>query len=349
MQMNKSVLNVLVLSIGIAALAAAGCGKDKKDESKDKATAGETKAGGDAPGAARAQAGGSAASAFALFPKDSNMVAGINVSALRGTPLWNKFAPLIQQQAGSELKEFTAACGIDPFNAIDSVVVGGNSEDDKNMVIAIKGNLEKGKVIECAKKIAAKDGTDLKIEEDGQIVGFVEGGEQMYVAWLDDGTIVTGPGAEGNKDWLEGVLSGGASVTGNKAFMDLVNNTDSNSSVWFAIIPPAGDNPFNAMGAGGPKPDSMYASINLGKGLKIDAGLRFAKPDDAKMLADQANQMMGPMKSDPTFGKYLAKTAISTSGNDVVVKVDLNQAEFDELLKMLEQQLPMLMMMAGGM
>jgi hypothetical protein len=274
------------------------------------------------------------------------MVAGININAARGTPLWTKFAPLIQAQAGSELKEFTAACGIDPFTALDSIVVGGNTEDDDNIVVAIKGNLDKGKVIECGKKMAAKEGKDLKVEEDGQIVGFNDGGDTMYVAWLDDGTIVTGGGAENNKDWLKGVLAGGDSITSNKDFMDLVNNTDSNSTIWFAMVPPAGDSPFAALG--GPSPKAMFCSINLGGGLKVDAGLRFEKADDAKMTSDQANQMMGPMKADPTFGKFLNKTQISTSGNDVIVKVDLNQAEFDELMKMVEQQLPMLMMMAGG-
>ncbi len=345
--MKKSVFNAVVLSLGIAALAVVGCGKDKKKEGGDetKAAAGAP-SGKEAPGAARAKAAGGAKSAFALFPKESNMIAGINVSALRGTALWNKFAPMLQQQAGNDLKEFTATCGIDPLNAIDSIIVGGNVKDDKNMVIAVKGNLDKAKILECAKKISAKENTNLKIEEDGQIVGFIEGDESMYLAWLDDGTIVTGPGAEGNKEWLKGVLSGGASVADNKDFMDLVNNTDSGSSLWFAMVPPADDNPFAAMG--GPAPTAMFASIDLSKGFKLDAGLRFAKADDAKMLADQANQMMGPMKADPTFGKYLNKTSVSTSGNDMIVKVDLSQAEFDELMKMVEQQLPMLMMMAGG-
>lgn len=347
--MKKSVLNAVVLTLCIAALAVVGCGKDKKeggDEAKGAAGAPSVK---DGPGAARAKAtgGGGLKTAFALFPKESNMIAGINISALRGTALWSKFTPMLQEQAGDDFKEFTATCGIDPLNAIDTIIVGGNVKDDKNMVIVVKGNLDKAKVLECAKKISAKENSDLKIEEDGQIVGFIEGDDSMYVAWLDDGTIVTGPGAEGNKDWLKGVLSGGASVADNKELMDLVNNTDSGSSLWFAMIPPADDNPFAAMG--GPAPMAMFGSIELGKGLKLDAGLRYAKADDAKMLADQANQMMGPMKSDPTFGKYLNKTSVSTSGNDMIIKVDLNQAELDELTKMVEQQLPMLMMMAGGM
>jgi len=344
--MKKSVLNAVVLSLGIAALAASGCGKDKKEGAKDdKTTAGAPA--GDKGAARPGKAGGSAQSAFALFPKESNMVAGINVSALRGTALWNKFQPMLQQQAGDELKEFTATCGIDPFQALDAIVIGGNVGDEESMVIAIKGNLDKAKVLDCAKKVAEKEGEKLEIEEDGQIVGFSDGNEKMYVAWLDDGTIVTGPKAENNKDWLKGVLSGGSSITENKDFMALVGSTDSNASLWFAMVPPANDNPFGKMGAG-PAPKAMYASIDLKAGLKVDAGLRYDKADDAKMTADQFNQMMGPMKADPTFGKYIAKTAVSTAANDLIVKVDLNQAEFDELMKMLEQQLPMLMMMAGG-
>ncbi len=347
--MKQRVLNGVVLTVGIAALAFAGCDKDKKDKKGGDTPA--AKGGGEAagPGAARAKGGGSAKSAFNLLPSSSNMVLGINVGALRGTALWKQYAPMIKQQAGEEFKEFTATCGIDPFTAVDSVVIGGDTANEKNMVVAIKGNVPKAKVLECAKKMAEKEGEKIEIKEDGDLVGFSEdGGDTMWVAWLADGTIVTGGGAENNPDWLKGVISGKDSITSNKEFMGLVNSTDSNASVWFAMQPPADDNPFQGMPTGEP-PTALFASVDLKSGLKLDAGMRFKSADGAKALAEQANAAMGGMKSDPNVGKYIEKTKVSTSGNDLIVKIDLNQAEFDELMQQLQQQLPMLMMMMGGM
>jgi hypothetical protein len=58
---------------------------------------------------------------------------------------------------------------------------------------------------------------------------------------------------------------------------------------------------------------------------------------------------MEQAKQDPNMGKFVGKATLSANGNDVIVKLDLNEAELNELLQMLQQQLgPMLMMMMGG-
>jgi hypothetical protein len=116
--MKRNRVQRIVLSVGLAALAAAGCGKDKK--------AGESAAAGGAAGAVAAAAGGGGASAFAVIPKDSMFMVGINVSALRGTKLWDTMEPMVKQQGGQELNDYSTLCGIDPFGALDSVVVGGD-------------------------------------------------------------------------------------------------------------------------------------------------------------------------------------------------------------------------------
>jgi hypothetical protein len=161
--------------------------------------------------------------------------------------------------------------------------------------------------------------------------------------------VVTGPKAENNKDWLNERLTSSDGLDKNAEIMDLLKNVDTGATLWMAMKPAAGaDSPLSGF-PGGAKPTAVFASIQLTSGLKVDAGLRFASADEAKQTADMGAQVMEQAKADPTMGKFIAKSSMKANGNDVIVKVDLNEAELDELLKMVQQQLgPMMMMMMGG-
>jgi hypothetical protein len=343
--MATRVLKVLILTLAISALAVA-CGKDKKPEGGGGTTA--TGGGGGGEGASRAGGGSGAGGGLTVFPASSTLVGGINVASITQNKLFKQFWPMIEAQAGSELSEFKAACGIDILTAFNSVSFGGNMGDNESIAVAVNTNLGKDKILACAKTMAEKQGETIEIQDEGKLVGIKDGDDTdvQWIGWQDDKTIVTGAKAENDKAWLEARLAGQESVTGNKAIMDLVGKTNTGASVWVALIPPAEGSPFAGMP--GEQPTAVYASIDFAKGLKIDAGLRYATADGAKAMADQANGMMGGMKADPNLGKFLAKTSVTAAGNDLVVKMDLNEQELDELAQMVQQQLPMLMMMMGG-
>jgi hypothetical protein len=332
--MKRTFGKAAALSAAVAIIAFAGCGKDKKKT-------GEV-------GQAGSEAGGvaGASSAFAVLPANSNFVFGLSFTSLRGSQLWKQFMPMIKQQAGAELQEMTTACGFDPFLAVDSLTVGGNIVERSSMIYVVKGKLPKAKVTECMKALAQKDNKELKVEEDGEIVGFTSEAETFYAAWPSDSSLVIS-GAN-DKEKLKAALAGKESAAGNKPFMELVKKTDQSATMWFALLPPADNNPLAGMPGGGAAPSAAHASVNLASGLSVDAGARYASAEEAKKTAEQVNQMVGPMKDDPNVGKYLSKLAVTDSGNNVAVKLSLDQAEFDELIKMLQQQLPMLMMMMGG-
>lgn len=343
--MNKRVLNGLVLGLAVSALALGGCGKDKK---KDDGAGGETAGGGgDKGGAARPGGGGAASGVYAVMPADSDMVVGINLGGLKGTPLWDKVWPMIEQEAGSELADFKATCGVDPADAVKSITVGGKQADEDHLVIVAKLGVGKDKVKECLQAYAKKEGEDVEIIEDGQIFG-IKGadGKSMWAAWLDDTTLMTSPGAEDNRAFIEERLKGGGSAKDNATFMAVAGQADSSSTLWMAMnMPPEAGAAMGGMAA----PKQMWLSLSLTKGMKLNLGVRFEKAADAKSMADMANAQMGPMAADPMVGKFIKKTKIAANGNDIMIDIDLNEQEFTELWAMVEQQLPMLMMMMGGM
>jgi hypothetical protein len=324
------VLSAVVLSLAVAL---AGCNKDKKEDGKGGAAAG---------GAGKA----GVQQILTMFPADSNLVVGINLAGLRGTKLWTQMWPTIEQQGGEELAEFKATCNIDVGTAVNTITVGGNVDKKDNMLIAVTTTVPRDQVLKCVPAMAQKKGKTVEVKEDGKFVSIKEGETTKSFAWADGSTVVFSAGDADDRPYLEERLAGKDSVTGNQEFMKLVNATDSTATLWIAFVPPEGGS--NPMMGGGAQPKAVYASIKLGEGMKMNAGMRYATPEEATKTAEEANKMMEPAKGDATFGKYVNKTKIAAAGNEVTINVDLNQQEFDELVALIQQQLPMLMMMLGG-
>jgi len=326
-------VGTVVLAVAIPMMAL-GCGK-KKEGGEGGAAALVTGAG-----------GGGGKSALAVFPKDSNLVAGVNLGSVRSSKLFSSLWPTIEGKVAGELGKFKDACGIDPMTALQSISFGGNVQNE-GWLIAVKGAVGKDKVTSCVEAMAKKEGKEIKIEQAGNFVGFKEIDEDktQWIGWLDDSTIVTGPGAADNKAWLAERMSGKESAIDNADLKPLLGKVDQNGAFWLAMIPPA-DKPMALPGGASPK--GVYVSVGLSAGLKLDVGLGFATPEEAKQSADQTNAMLGMAKADPTMGKFIAKAQIAAAGNDMTVKLDLNEPELDELVNQVKQQLPMLMMMMGG-
>lgn len=366
------VLRTVVATVAIASLSLA-CG-GKKDSGK--AGGGEAKGGGGAAagggggkaagggggaaagggggaaaggGGAAAGGGGGATTAWGVFPKDTDVVVGINGDKLRESKLWQQFSPMIAEKAKEELGDLKDSCGIDALTAINAVVIGANTKDSENAVIVVKTNgLKRADLNKCAQTMATKKSETLEITDDGKLGAYKDKeGKTMWVGWLDDTSAVISPKAEDNKDYMTDRLAGKDSLSDNKDIMDLLNNVDTKATLWFAIKSEMlSQSPAAAMGM---KPTAVFGSLLLTAGLKLDMGVRFGTADEAKAAADQANQAMEAGKADPNMGKFISKVSIAANGADLIVKLDLNEQEFNELLQMVMTQLgPMLQMMMGG-
>ena len=332
------------------ALASFGCKKDGEggekggDESAEKGgdKGGEAKDGDKKSGSAKASKGAAPSkTSFAVFSKDYDFVVGLNANSLRSSGLWKKFGPMIEGQLNSEkdYKSFKDTCGFDPVAKIESVIIAGNSakqgaKPDVSMVI--KG-FNKGEAKACAEKMAKKEGEELKIEEDGKLMKVSGKGDTMWLAWLDDGTVFTGSGAEGDggKAWVEARIKGQDGMDKNADMNSLLGQVDSNGTVWFAAQPAD----TSAMAMMGAPPKAMFGTVLLTSGLKADIGLRYEKADDATKMVEQSKQMMGALGSDPTAKMIADKTKLSVNGNDAIIKMDLSEEELGKVLGMAQQMM----------
>lgn len=335
---TRQVLLTLLASLAIASF---GC-KKEEGEGKDKAAEGK----GGEEGAAKegkegdkgaAKGGAPSKTSFAVFPKDSEFVLGLNADSLRGSGLYKKFGPMLEAQLSqeNEYQSFKDTCGFDPIQKVKSVIIGGTMEGDDGVVV-VKG-FDKSEAKDCAEKVAKKEGEDLKIEVDGKVMKVDNKGEVMWLGWLDDSTMLTGAGAEGDdgKAWVESRLSGKGGLDGNEDMMGLLGQVDSGGTVWFIAKP----KDTSKMAMMGPSPEAMFGTVLLGTGLKADMGMRYSSADDAKKFVEQTQQMMGAMSQDPTSKMIADKTKMEAKGNDAIVKLDLNEDELNKVIGMVQQMM----------
>jgi hypothetical protein len=340
----------LVPALVAGSLAFAGCKKEdsgdttaKKDESAE-----GTKDQAEAPAAGGSQQGAKPAkAAFAVFPKDSEVVFGLSVSQIRSSDLWKKYKDQLLSD-DEDLKEVQENCGFDPVTKVDSVIAGGNTADDDAMVVVVKG-ISRDEAKSCGQAMADKKGEEFKVEDEGNLSHYTYKGESIWVAWLDDTTLLTGPKGKDDKAWVQERAAGKDGLDTNAEFMKLLDeNVDSSASVWFGMIPGATSPMGASMGMGGAKPKAIFGSVLATAGIKLDAGVRFASADDAKKMADQATQMMGMVKQNPQFGKYADKIAFKTNDKDLIVQANFSDKDLGEIATLLKGSLGAMMPGLGG-
>ena len=333
--MKRTLTTTIAIGTAALALALAGCEKKKEEGTGGEAAGGSAESGGSAsaPGAKASPAAVAAtmgAKGFAVFPADSGMLVGINFQSVRKSGLWSKYKGMVEKQIAGEMAEFKEACGIDPLTQLESAIVAANPSTD-SAVVVVKG-INRSALTECGKKLAEADGKKIEVTDEGNLSNYKVDGESIWVAWIDDKTMVMAP--EKDKDYLAARVAGTDGLADGSKLMAMLKSVDTGASVYIV-----GD--VAAMGPGAaamPGAEGMFASIKLTDGLAVDAGLRFGSAEGAKGMTDMANQQMKAMKGSlpPPFQKLIDKASIKTVDKDMVVQISLSGSELEEVGKAAE-------------
>ncbi len=349
---SKRALTTILAVTAMASVAFMGCKKDEKNKDGAKgAAAGKNAAGkkGEAKGTAGTKKllGGARAAApvtsgvFAMLPKDSNVVFGINGAKVRSSALFKQALPMIMAKAGPDLKKVTD-CGIDPIAGLGSVVFGMNQESKKG-ILRIQGFTQK-QIVACAeKRKAAGDKIEPTVAGDTLTIKKTDGGKDVVLKWVGKDVMIGGP--DSDKAAVELAASGKDGLDKNATMMALLKNVDTNAAIFFTVIP---EKSKATLPMGGGTMNGVFGSISFDGGLKINVGVRTASADEAKGLVTKANGMMGPLKNSP-YGPYLGKIVLKSNNADVVVQLALTMKELEELITKLKSDPMIGKMIMGGM
>lgn len=347
---SKRALMSAVAMLAIASFAATGCKKDKKDKAeknKNTPAAAKGKAADEAkPGAARAKMAATPtaktpanAKAFAMYPKDANIVIGVTGDKLRASALLKQYLPKLTARAGKGLAKMKE-CGVDVVGGLKTAGAGINQKSEKG-VFALSG-FTKAQFDACAKKAQA-EGKKISVTHDGDFTTLKdEKGEEMLVKWTGANSFLGGPKGT-TKAQLDAAAAGKGGLDSNAEMMALLGNVDPSAAIYFAMqVPP--DKANTPMG----KLKGAFASINLDGGIKLDAGAQMSSADEATKAVTQANGQMGNLKNGP-FGKFLNKLVLKSNGPNVIVQLSLTDAEVKELIKMVMSNPMFQMLLQRGM
>ena len=350
---SKRALTTFIAATAIASVAFMGCKKDDKKKEGAKGTAAGAKVSKDkkataakpgdkaAPkalmGAARPAAAEGAGS-FAMLPKDSDVVFGLNGAKLRSSDLFKQALPMIMAKAGPDLKKMTD-CGLDPVKGLGSIVAGMNQGNDKG-ILRIQGFTQKQFVACAEKRKAAGDKFTHTVAGDTLTVAKADG-EKVVFKWIGNDIFIGGPKAD--KAAVDAAAAGTNGVDKNDAMMALLKNVDTKAAIFFAVIPDKAKAAALPMGG---NMNGVFGSISFDGGLKIDLGLRTGSADEAKAMVTKANGFMGMIKQSP-YAPYASKLVLKSNNADVVVQLALTLKELNELLVKLKSD-PMIGKMIMG-
>ncbi|HTE54650.1 MAG TPA: hypothetical protein VK698_27540 [Kofleriaceae bacterium] len=323
--MKRTITTTLVGAAAMVALAAAGAGCKKEE------TAGQAGTGG-------AQAALPAKTGFAVFPATSSFIGGVNFASLRSSALFTLYKPQIDAaMASSEMAEFKAACGFDPLTQIQSLVFGGDVQG-KEVVLVAKG-VGRAQIKTCGEKLSATKGKKFVSTDEGNLTKYDVDNETVWAAWLDENTVVFSP--EKDKDFVAKRATGDAGLAEGAEVMGLLKNVDTSATLYIVAGSAAlAQSPATAMVPG---VKGFFASVKLGEGLDVDAGIRFDTPDNAKKMTDMAQQQIAALKGQQVPAqmagiiKIAERAEIKQNANDMLIQLKISNQELKELGAVVQQ------------
>ena len=292
--------------------------------------------------------GGAAKEDLALVPQDAEMVVGINLAKMRGTPMWKKFMDLAltQEKAKKDYEDFNKSCvDVGAAEGPETIFVAlpqatGPSKDGA-VLIHLKTAFDDAKMAKCADYIAGKSGEKTQTSDyNGKKIYNGGGAEKGGVTLLDGKTLALGSGA-----WLHKVidLAAGkeqASAQKNEALAALVKRAKTSDAIWgVGLVPQAARDmlKMNPMMAPMTSLKAVIGSMDFASGLTVDVNMDTGSDADAKAMNELTTKQLLEAKKSPQVmmlgvASMLEPIKTDAKGPTFHVAVAYNQQQVDDMI-----------------
>lgn len=257
-------------------------------------------------------------------PPTSQVVAGINVDAVRGTPLWNRAMALADSDADFQrsLNTLKTDGGFDPLTAIDTIViaVGGVSARAAENSVAI---IEVDYPAEGLTKVLTDDG--YTASADAGVTWFQKGEEA--VAYLAPNIV-----AFGRTAMVQGAIASANGQEGGPTgtVAQQIAAVDTSGAIWMAAQLPAG-----SQGA-----QAARLALNLSSGAQATVNVVMESAEAAGTAVTEFNTQIAAVSGSPEV-EALGLTPVVTglqaaaSGSDVSVTLSIDAETWATLVQRL--------------
>ena len=170
---------------------------------------------------------------LAFLPKESDVVVGLDMTALRSSPAWHEqIEPELAQS--SQVEKNRQICGFDPWAPITHVTLGVRKADAGSEFLLTVAGGDAQQEIGCVLK---QLGTEYTSHPDGDVTLISKASENSTIALSAVGRSHTiafsTPGIDANR--MHAQLSVGAPLRGSPAFMSIYESLEHGASLWFVI------------------------------------------------------------------------------------------------------------------
>lgn len=283
-------------------------------------------------------------------PADAEFAVTVNVRQLLDSGLVKKHALGLMKQfleSNPEAQKMLKPLGFDPLSDVTSLTFAGPGGKDKNKgLVIVRGKFNVEKIRARAAEAAKQDEKRLKEVKEGDYTLYETTIEQqgenqkMYVALVDETTLVGGPG----KDYVVAALDKKAGKSKGEAKPELralLEKADASQSVTFVATGTAMKK--GAMSGEGEKVDSIVGGFTVADDFKLDVTVASKDEEAAKKISKNLKEMLDQFKGfasmftadKPQLSplvEALAGTKIDAKGTNVTVRAEISTDTIEKVL-----------------
>ena len=275
-------------------------------------------------------------------PKDVGGVLVVNVEQLTKSALFQDLFKMVTAapQAQASLNEFKTKLGADPLTAVKTFTIGFPPDLQGPGLALLQITADIGKIEKAATESGLNGGKEtyqgatlLKSAGDsgGGAMGLTAG--QLFLGKLEQ-----------VKAALDAAKGKGASVEKNAPLAKLIGGAPTGNDVWFAAVVD-GKKATGEMAHA----KTIRGGLDLEKGVDLQLVVTMDAKAEADKLAAETKASLEQAKSQPQakmmgLDAIASKISINAKGNDLEIKVPLDEADVNKL----KATIGMMMMMAGA-
>lgn len=287
-----------------------------------------------APRLAGAETSRAWAAAKDNLPANTAIVMNVNIAALAKSQVVSQMLPMLlgaDQDAKKTFDMFKSECKLDPFSAMQSVLVGTDAAQEHGVAYIALAGIDRPKLTACMTSIAkAMTKQPVAIKSDGNISEITVDKGKVYVGWIGNDVVVV-PLKDSDKASLASWMGGKGGFARSTAAKP-VGKVNTGAAIWGATTV-SKQLPDATMKAG-------YGSITYANGnLSADVHAQLENAKQASAVATQASSQIAQFKGDASIPQGITdaiKTVkVTSAADEVMVKASIAEKDLAQLLMLL--------------
>lgn len=279
-----------------------------------------------------------------FVPDNNAIVVHVNLEQVRSTPMYEMIWGMAETRTDfqSVMGELETTVGFNPSTDLSSLLIAVDGENEQDVIMLVEGNFEAARIstfLAGRAEVSAVDyqGQTMYYTEEGNINLNTNTTEPAYFSFLNNQIVAAGTQASVQRA-INLHRGEGDSITSLNALRRMIQGVDKGGSFWFAgVLPAAMQGDIATSPMAGMNSVNGFGSLISGLSVGYNIGTGTAEQATAieAYLSDNLTQArVAPEVQQMGLGDLLNGITVTSSGNEVSVRVNIPEETFNNLLSM---------------